>query len=165
MGFFCLSKPELSNPTKAKECLANIKRKIAEKSGISKCIELDDLSAAFSGTAESYDLYVSLDVIQKRNKTYLYAYMEDRLEWNEWNYKSQDEFENSIVEYICEKINRTIKTITETKRHKYVRVTQYYLDKETNEWILMSDDKAAWLIMRPFIENDSITEEIKEYHL
>jgi hypothetical protein len=38
-------------------------------------------------------------------------------------------------------------------------------NKETNEWVLMSDDKVSWLIMRPFIEEDSVTEEIKEYHL
>ena len=78
-------------------------------------------------------------------------------------------------EYFCTYINRTIKTITETKRHKYVRVTEYYLDEKTNEWVLKCDDKLSlvkmrrhmflWWIMRRFIEEDSITEEIKEYHL
>ncbi len=148
-----------------KECLENIKRKIAEKTKISNFIDLGETSAAFSGTVDNYDLYISLDVIKKRGKDYLYAYMEDHFEWYEWDYDSQNEFEDKIVEYFCEYINRTIKTITETKRHKYVRVTEYYLDKETNEWILMSDDKVSWLIMRPFIEDDGITEEIKEYHL
>ena len=114
---------------------------------------------------DNYDLYISLDTAKKRGKDYLYAYIDDHFEWYEWDYESQNEFEDKIVEYFCENINRTIKTITETKRHKYVRVTEYYLDKETNEWVLMSDDKVSWLIMRPFIEADDITEEIKEYHL
>ena len=148
-----------------KECLDNIKMKVAEKSGITNFVDLGETSAAFSGTVDDYDLYISLDIVEKRNKEYLYAYMEDHFEWYEYEYKSQNEFEDKIVEYFCTYINRTIKIITETKRHKYVRVTEYYLDKETNEWILMSDDKVSWLIMRPFIEADDITEEIKEYHL
>ena len=137
----------------------------SEKSGISKCIELDDLSAAFSGTIDNYDLYISLDIIKKRGKDYIYAYMGDHFEWYEWEIDSLNEFEDKIAEYFCENINRTIKTITETKRHKYIRVTEYYLNKETNEWILMSDDKISCLIIRPFIEADDITEEIKEYHI
>ncbi len=148
-----------------KECLANIKRKITQKTEISNFVDLGETSAAFSGTVDNYDLYISLDVVKKRGKEYLYAYMEDHFEWYEWDYDSQNEFEDKIVEYFCEHINRTIKTITETKKHKYVRVIEYYLDKETNEWILMSDDKVSWPIMRPFIEADDITEEIKEYHL
>ena len=153
---------ENKNP---KECLDNIKKKISEKIGISNFIDLSETSAAFSGTIDNYDLYISLDIVKKRGKDYLYAYMDDHFEWYEWDYGSQNEFEDKIVEYFCENINRTIKTITETKRHKYVQVTEYYLDKETNEWVLISDDKLSWLIMRPFIEEDSITEEIKEYHL
>ena len=70
-----------------------------------------------------------------------------------------------IVEYICERINRIIKTITETKKHKYIRVKEYYLDKETNDWVLMYDEKMSWLIARPFITEDSVTEEIKEYQI
>lgn len=148
-----------------KECLANIKRKITQKTEISNFVDLGETSAAFSGTVDNYDLYISLDVVKKRGKEYLYAYMEDHFEWYEWDYDSQSEFEDKIVEYFCTYINRTIKTITETKRHKYVRVTEYYLNKETNEWVLMSDDKVSWLMMRPFIEEDSVTEEIKEYHI
>ena len=148
-----------------KECLDNIKKKITEKIGISNFVDLDETSAAFSGTIDNYDLCISLDTVKKRGKDYLHAYMEDHFEWYEWDYESQNEFEDKIVEYFCGNINRTIKTITETKRHKYVRVTEYYLDKETNEWVLISDDKVSWLIMRPFIGEDSITEEIKEYHL
>ena len=147
------------------QCLINIKRKIAEKTGITKCIDLDESSAAFSGTEENYDLYVSVGVYKKGKKEHFSVYMDDHLEWDDFDYESQEEFEDSIVEFICEKINRTIKTITETKKHKYVRVTEYYLDKETNEWVLMYDEKMSWLIARPFITEDSVTEEIKEYHI
>lgn len=158
-----------------KECLANIKRKITEKTKITNFVDLGETSAAFSGTVDNYDLYISLSVVKKRGKEYLYAYMAEHFEWYEWEYASQNEFEDKIVEYFCERINRTIKTITETKRHKYVRVTEYYLDEKTNEWVLKCDDKLSlvkmrrhmflWWIMRRFIEEDSITEEIKEYHL
>lgn len=147
------------------QCLANIKRKVTEKTGISKCVELSETSAAFSGTVDHYDLYIALEVVKKRGKDYFHAYMEDHFQWYEWDYASQDEFEDKIVEYFCQNINRTIKTVTETKRHQYVRVTEYYLDQETNEWILMSDDKLSWLIARPFIADDGLTEEIKEYQL
>lgn len=147
------------------ECLGNIKRKIAAKTGVSRFIDLGTTSTAFSGTIDSYDLYISLYVTKKRSKDYLCAYMADHFEWYEWNFDSQHEFEDRIVEYFCKYINRTIKTITETKRHKYIKVTEYYLDKETNEWILLSKEKVSNLFIRPFIEDDSITEEIKEYHL
>ena len=66
----------------------------------------------FSGTRDNHDLYLSLDICQKRGKEYLYAYMEDRLEFYEWEYKSLEEFENSIADCICEDINQTVKTIT-----------------------------------------------------
>jgi hypothetical protein len=151
--------------TSPKECLANIKGKIAQKTGISRYVYLGETSAAFSGTVDHFDLYISLGVRKRRGRDYLYAYMEDHFEWYEWDYASQSEFEDRIVEHFCTYINRTVKTITETKKHRYIRVTEYYLNKETNEWVLMSDDKVSWLMMRPFIEEDSVTEEIKEYHI
>ena len=141
------------------------KREIAEKTGITKCIDLDESSAAFSGTEENYDLYVSVGVYKKRKKEYFSVYMDDHFEWDEFDYDSQEEFEDAIVEYIWERINRIIKTITETKKHKYIRVKEYYLDKETNDWVLMYDEKMSWLIARPFITEDSVTEEIKEYQI
>ena len=95
-----------------KESLDNIKKKITEKIGISNFIDLGETSAAFSGTIDKYDLYISLDIVKKRGKDYLYAYMDDHFEWYEWDYESQNEFEDKIVEYFCKNINRTIKTIT-----------------------------------------------------
>jgi hypothetical protein len=148
-----------------KQCMERIKGKVAEKTGISRFVDLGETKAAFSGSVNDYDLYLSLDVAKRRGRNYLYAYMEDRLEWNGWEFDSQDDFENAIVEYLCTYINRTIKTVTETRRHKFIRVTEYYLDKETNQWVLMSDDKVSRLIVRPFIEDDGITEEITEYQL
>ncbi|MDD6237208.1 MAG: hypothetical protein PUB00_07485 [Clostridiales bacterium] len=153
------------DPEKAEKCLANIKRKISEITGVSKFIELDDNFIAFSGTPDNPDLLLYLDITSAHGKKYLYASMDDRLSWQEWEFNNQDDFENSIVEFICGKINRTIKTITEQKKHKYIRITEYQLDKNTNEWILMSDQKVSWLIIRPFITEDSLEEEIKEYHL
>ena len=104
----------LKNP---KECLANIKRKITEKTKITNFVDLGETSAAFSGTVDNYDLYISLDVVKKRGKEYLYAYMEDHFEWYEWEYASQNEFEDKIVEYFC------------LKRKKHI---DYILNKDLN---------------------------------
>lgn len=160
-----LFKTEHSTPVNPKECLTNIKRKIAEKSGISKCIDIDETSAAFSGTKDDYDLYISISTYKKRGKECLSVYVEDHVEWDEHGYRSQEAFEDSVVEYICDKINRTIRTITKMKRHKYIQITEYELNQQTNEWILMSVEKTSWLIIRPFITEDSLTEEIKEYRI
>lgn len=62
-------------------------------------------------------------------------YVEDHVEWDEHGYRSQEAFEDSVVEYICNKINRTIRTITKMKRHKYIQITEYELNQQTNEWI------------------------------
>ena len=104
-----------------------------------------------------------MELIKTRGAHYLYASMYDKLSWQEWDYKTQDAFEDSIVEFICGKIDRTIKTVTELKKHKYVRVTEYVLYKETGEWILLSDKKLSWLLIRLLVQEDSVTEEIEEY--
>ena len=156
------SMPAAKNP---EECLTNIKQKIAQKTGIANYLDLGKTSAAFSGTADDYDLYISLDVIQKRGNAYLRAYSEDYFEWYEYRYASQAEFEDQIVQYFCQYIGRTVKTITETKRHKYIRITEYYLDADTNTWVLFSDKKVSNLLLRPFIEDTSVHEIIKEYAL
>ena len=48
-----------------KQCLENIKIKLAAKTGISKCVDLGETSAAFSGTIDNYDLNISLDILKK----------------------------------------------------------------------------------------------------
>lgn len=147
------------------ECLDNIKRHITVKIGVTNFIHLGENKVAFSGTADHFDLCLSLDIVKKHGKEYLYAYTEDHSEWYEWDYGSQKEFEDTIAEYFCQYINRTVKTITETKKHKYIRVTEFYLDEEINEWILLSDNKVSMMLLRPFIEADNVTEEIREYRL
>ena len=147
---------------KPKQCLENIKRKTTEKTGITKFIDIDETSAAFS---KNHALQISLGVTKKRKTEYLYVFFEDHFEWFEYDYKSQEDFENAVVEYICEHMNRTIKTITEMKRHKYIRVTTFYLDKKTGKWKLMSDDKMSWLFVRPFITEDILEERTIDYSL
>jgi len=147
------------------ECLNNIKNKISAKTGISKFIDINETSAAFSGTKDNFDLYFSVSVEKKRGKDYLSVYMDDHFEWKEWDFKSQDDFENAIVEWLCKRINHTIKTVTEMKRHKYIKVTEYTLNKETNEWILTSDEKVSNLLVRLVITEDMFEERIKEYYL
>ena len=43
------------------------------------------------------------------------------------------------------------------------RTTEYYLDKETNEWVLFAEINLKWLILRPFITKDSYSEQIKTF--
>ena len=161
--FFRAAKPIEADPQRVENCFANIRQKVSRISGVSSFIEIGDNVVAFAGTQDHPKLILQMELIKTRGAHYLYASMYDKLSWQEWDYKTQDAFEDSIVEFICGKIDRTIKTVTELKKHKYVRVTEYVLDKETGEWILLSDKKLSWLLIRLLVQEDSVTEEIEEY--
>ena len=59
------------------------------------------------------------------------------MSWQEWNFDNLDEFENNIIDHIANRVNRTIKTVTEVK-NKSFRIASYYLD-ENGEWICFED--------------------------
>ena len=63
-------------------------------------------------------------------KKYLYASLDDEVSWQEWDFDSLDEFENNIIEYIVNRVNRTIKTVIKKVKHKSYQETIYYLDEE-----------------------------------
>lgn len=147
------------------ECLESIKCKVADKVGVSNFIEYEDNCVAFSGTKEDSDLLLEIYMTKCKGKSYLSGSLDDDVTWDEFDFDSQLEFENIIADYISEKFNRTIKTIIETKKHDYIRIAEYYLDKETNEWILISDNKVSNSTIKSFINKDSLEEKIKEYYL
>lgn len=149
---------------RADDCFCNIKRKVSEKSGISNFLEYDNRCVAFSGSRDKPELFFDLSIVKSEGKFYLYADIDDEVTWEEWNFDSQEEFENEIVRYIAPLINRTIKTVTEKKKHKYLRYARYYLS-DNNEWILIDEDKIDSVFTKLFLFKDSLKEDIKEYRL
>lgn len=144
-------------------CYDNIKAKITDKCGVSEFIEKDGL-IAFSGNSENPESVLTVSVMKSGSMLCLYADLDDEMSWQEWDYESQDEFENKIAEYISPLINRTIKTVTEKKRHKYIKISRYYSDKN-DRWILIDEDIIDYLPIRLFITKDSVKEDLKSYQI
>lgn len=161
---FHSSNPSDEDLAKVDNCLCNIKNKISEQSGVSDFLEYENGCIAFSGNKDNPELFFDLDILKSEGKYNLYADIDDEVSWYEWDFKSLEQFENAIVEYIAPLINRTIKTVTEKKKHKYLRYARYYLS-DNNEWILIDENIVDYLIIRLFLFKDSIKEEIKEYRL
>lgn len=90
--------------------------------------------------------------------------MDDEISWQEWDFENQEDFENAIVEYIAPLVNRKIKTVTETKRHTYIKTSRYYLDNNS-EWILIDEDVMDGFLIRLFITKDSVKAELKSYQI
>ena len=161
---FYSSKPNDEDTERANRCLCNIKDKISKQCGVSNFIEFENGCIAFSGTKDNPDLFLSLSVIKSNGKFALHADIDDDVSWYEWDFNSQQEFENDIANYIAPLVNRTIKTVTEKKKHKYIRFARYYLS-DNSEWVLINEDIVNSPIVRLFLFKDSIKEETKEYHL
>lgn len=144
-------------------CYDNIKIKVANKCGVAEFIEKDGC-IAFSGSSEKPELLLTISAMKTEGKFYLYADIDDELSWQEWDFESQEDFENDIVEYIAPLVNRTIKTVTEKKKHKYIKTSRYYLNNN-NEWILINEDVINYLLIRLFITKNSTKEELKSYKI
>ena len=142
-------------------CYKNIKRKITELRGIDEFYEENEW-VAFGGNADNPKLILTVTIIITRGGHYLLADLDGRIFWQEWDYASVDEFENAIVNHIAPMIGRKVKTVTEKKRHKYVRVSRYYLD-DNEEWVLIDDVTFDYLQVRLFTFRSSRREEIRSY--
>lgn len=141
-------------------CYNNIKSKITNRCGKIDFIE-ENGSIAFSGNAQNSELLLTLSIMKVEGKHYLYADLDDQISWQEWDFENQEDFENAITDYISLMINRTIKTVTEKKRHRYIKTSRYYLNN--NKWFFIDEDVVdSWLI-RLFITKDSTKEEVKSY--
>lgn len=162
---FHSSLPNQENMQRIENCYKNIKDKIKKNTYILNFIESDEGWIAFSGTENQPDLLLTLSIMKTEGKYYLYADLDDEISWQEWDFDNQTEFENEIVKYISPLINHTIKTITEKKKHKYVKTSRYYFNIKTKKWILIDENIINSSALRLFIIKNSFKEEIKKYHL
>lgn len=163
MRFFHSSMPSEDIHTRVTACYDTIKNKIADKCGVAGFIEKDG-GIAFSGSSEKPELLLTVGVIKTAGKCCLYADVDDEISWQEWDFENQEDFENAIVEYIAPLVNRKIKTVTETKRHTYIKTSRYYLDNNS-EWILIDEDVMDGFLIRLFITKDSVKVELKSYQI
>lgn len=144
-------------------CYKNIKSKITELRGIDDFYEENEW-VAFGGKPENPKLVLTVTIILERGGHYLLADLDGRIFWQEWDYESVEEFENAIVNHIAPMIGRKIKTVTEKKRHKYVKVSRYYLaEGENEEWVLIDEVVFDYPQVRLFTFRSSVREEIRSY--
>ena len=146
-------------------CYRSIKEKITELRGIEDFYEENEW-VAFGGKPENPKLILTVTVIITRGGHYLLADLDGRIFWQEWDYESIDEFENAIANHIAPMIGRKVKTVTEKKRHKYVKVSRYYLDdnKDDNEeWVLIDEVVFDYPQVRLFTFRSSTRTDIKSY--
>lgn len=161
MRFFHSGTPDEETKARISVCLGNIKSNIANQRGDVNVMERDDW-IAFAGSPEQPELLLTISAMKTGGKWYLYADIDDETSWHECDYESQADFENAIAEYIAPLIDRTVKTVTEKKKHKFIKITRYYLN-DADEWTLMDEDICDAPIIRLFITKDSVSEEVKSY--
>ena len=163
-NFFHAPKTYEEDIQREKDCVARIKQAISQKCGIENFIDYDDFTVAFAGSKENMELLLEICTQQYEGEKYLYASVDDEVSWQEWDFDNSDEFENNIIEHIANRVNRTIKTVTEVK-NKSFRTASYYLD-DNGEWICFenysSDSKWFCFITNLLTES---SETIKTYKL
>lgn len=147
-----------------KECLARIKAAVSERTGIAEFIHWDDFTVAFAGSRENMELLLEIRTCKYEGKKYLYASVDDEVSWQEWDHNSIAEFENGIIDYIANRVNRTVKTVTEVGKDLY-RVRSYYLE-DNGQWVCFEDHSSdsKWFC-RILSRLGESTEVIKAYRL
>ncbi len=164
--FFHSTKTLEEDIQREKDCIARIKQAVSKKCGIENFIDYNDFIVAFAGSKDSMELMLEICTQKCDGKKYLYASVDDEVSWQEWDFNNLDEFENNIIEHIANRVNRTIKTVIKKVKHKSYHETVYYLDKETNEWVLMEDDRTEDKLVCFIAANKTeTTETIKTYKL
>ena len=164
LKFFHAARLSEEDAQREVECIARIKQAVSRRSGIEHFIDYDDTTVAFSGTKDNMELMLQISTQKHERKKYLYASLDDEVSWHEWNFGSIDEFENNIIEYIANRVNRTIKTVTEVSRECF-RMASYYLNDD-GEWVCFEEDhldsKAYGWIIAHLAKSE---ETIKTYQL
>lgn len=145
-----------------KECYKNIIFKISSYFKNIKFIEEENY-IAFSGNKENPELILEIYMEKRRKNYYLCALIDDEISYYEYDFKTQEEFENAIVKYIKPLVNNTVKYVEERKKHKYIKYSRYY--KNNDKWILIDEDKIENTIIKLFVLKDSTKETIKEYNI
>lgn len=144
-------------------CYERIRNRVAALCGVQESIETGD-GIAFSGSREAPELVLTVSSVKIDGRYCLYADLDDEVSWQEWDFSDRTEFENDIAETIAALVNRTVKTVTEQKRRKYLRRRRYYLN-EQNEWVLMEEETLTMWWLRLFLRKDSVEEDVKVYRM
>lgn len=162
--FFHATKTLEEDIQREKECVARIKQAVSKKRGIENFIDYDDFTVAFAGSKDNMDLMLEICTQKCDGKKYLYASLDDEVSWQEWDFDNLEDFENNIIEHITNRVNRTIKTVTEVN-NKNFRVASYYLN-DNGEWICFEDHSSdsGWFCFITACLTES-SETIKTYKL
>ena len=123
-----------------KAFLTNIKESVSKKCGISKFIEYDDFTVAFAGSMDNMELLLEITTQKCNGKKYMYASIDDEVSWQEWDFDNLADFEKNIVEYIVNRVNKTIKTVVEISKNEF-RTISSYLD-ENGEWVCFEEESS-----------------------
>ncbi len=162
--FFHATQTSEEDIQREKDCITKIKQAVSKKCGIDHFIEYDNFTVAFAGSKDNMELMLEISTQKSGEEKYLYASVDDEVSWQEWDFDNLDEFENKIIEYIANRVNRTVKTVTEINKNSF-RVTSYYLN-ESNEWICFEEEHSDSKLVCHIISLLSKSEEIiKTYHL
>lgn len=149
-----------------KECIIRIKNAVSQKCAIDNFIDYDDFTVAFAGSKDNMELLLEICTQKCDGRKYLYASVDDEVSWQEWDFDNIEDFENNVIAHIANRVNRTIKTVIKKVRHKSYQETVYYLDEETNEWILLEDHQTEDKLVCFIAANKTETQEtIKTYKL
>ncbi len=135
--FFHATKIHEEDAQREVDSITRIKQAISQKCGIDHFIDYDEVTVAFAGSKDNMELMLEICTQKCDGKKYLYASVDDEVSWQEWDFDNLDEFENNIIDYIANRVNRTIKTVTEVN-NKNFRVASYYLN-DNDEWICFED--------------------------
>ena len=140
--FKFLSPPRFSEQDhlRAETCLNDIVSAVSAKRGIPEFIRYDTETIAFAGSREKMELMLEVFIQRYDGKNWLYASLDDEVSWQEWDYVNQEEFTQSIIDHLANRVNRTVKTVTEKVKHKSYRQSAYYLDEISSEWVLFEDE-------------------------
>ncbi len=162
--FFHSTKTYEEDIQREKDCILRIKEAVSQKCGVYNFIDYDDFTVAFAGSKDNFGLLLEICTQKYNDKKYLYASVDDEVSWQEWDFDNLCEFENNIIDYIANRVNRTIKTITEVDNNKF-KVSSYYMN-ENGEWVCFekksSDSKWLHFITAHLTES---SETIKTYRL
>ena len=162
--FFHTTKTFEEDIQKEKKCIARIQQAVSQKCGIDRFIHYDDFTVAFAGSKANMKLMLEICTQKCEGKKYLYASVDDDVSWQEWDFDNLEEFENNIIEYISNRVNRTVKTVTEVENKRF-RVASYYLDNN-GEWICFEEQNSdcKWFCFITNLLTES-KETVKTYKL
>ena len=164
LKFFHTTKISEDDSLREKACISRIKQAVSQRCGIDHFIDYDETTVAFAGTKENMELMLEISTQKSGGKNYLYASLDDEVSWFEWDFGNINEFETNIIDHIANRVNRTIKTVTEVSKECF-RMASYYLNDD-GAWGCFAEDYSdkKWLcaIVSHLTESE---ETIKTYRL